>query len=87
MSSRIIIFIDALLLQRHGFNRTVRLESDATDFTSRTRARIPAAMGAALDVPWKCSTQPSLLLVTVTCKHKNYCDMKESAAFVSRKLE
>lgn len=55
------------------------MESHATHFTSRTRARIPAAMGAALDVPWKCSTQPSPLLVTVTWKHKYHCDMEESA--------
>ena len=63
------------------------MESDATHFTSRTRARIPAAMGAALDVPWKCSTQPSPLLVTVTWKHKSCCDVKESAASARTFLE
>ncbi len=42
-----------------------------TYFTSKTRARIPAAIGAALDVPGKCVTQPSAMLVTVTCRHNN----------------
>lgn len=69
-----------LLLQRHGFERdgSADRERDATHLTWRTRARIPAAMGAALDVPWKCSTQPSPLLVTVTWKHKCDSDKKES---------
>ena len=38
---------------------------------SRTRARIPAAMGAALDVPAKWVTQPSPRLDTVTCRAHN----------------
>lgn len=42
-----------------------------THFASRTRARIPAAIGAALEVPWKCVTQPSPMLVTVTWTHTN----------------
>lgn len=40
-----------------------------THFTSKTRARIPAAIGAALDVPGKCVTQPSPVLVTVTWRN------------------
>lgn len=42
-----------------------------THFTSKTRARIPAAIGAALDVPGKCVTQPSPMLVTVTWREQS----------------
>ena len=40
-----------------------------THFTSNARARTPAAIGAALDVPGKYVTHPSPMFVTVTWKN------------------
>lgn len=50
-----------------------------THFTSNASARIPAAMGAALDVPGKYVTQPSSMLVTVTCGD-NRLNVSQAAA-------
>ena len=50
-----------------------------THFTSKTRARIPAAIGAALDVPGKYVTQPSLMLVTVTWRGSTPNMLKDAA--------
>lgn len=50
-----------------------------THFTSKARARIPAAIGAALDVPGKSVMQPSPVLVTVTWRDDKANTLQDAA--------
>lgn len=51
------------------FDCRISRKKKKTHFTSKARARIAAAIGAALDVPGKCVTHPSPMLVTVTWRN------------------